>query len=267
MNWRIGQAKNSTVVYRDMRTKYMRSRFCSAALFSFRARYAITAGKRTPIKIEKVCAMSERTAMANLKKPRRPPPFFEAPRGASKKGGGLLGFFKFAMAVRSLIAQTFSIFIGVLFPAVMAYRALKENNAAEQKRLLMYFVLMSLYTTVEFFAWPILQFMPFYYEFKCVIIIFLLHPDLDYASKLYAKLEKTGGKHIDKGLEASGKVYADVEKKAKEGLEVVQKEADKMAAMDGDKPQAKAAKMFKEAQKKATEAAKKAQEQADQALK
>jgi len=123
----------------------------------------------------------------------------------------IVSFIKWAMFIKSLIAQGLTILVGCIYPSYGCFKAIKSNDKEEQVRWLTYWIVYGVYSLVEFLAWPIFRYVPFYFEIKLALLIVLLHPRTDGAARIYRKFLKpsldAAEKQIDDGLvQADSKV-------------------------------------------------------------
>nr|XP_046911888.1 receptor expression-enhancing protein 1-like isoform X1 [Dermatophagoides farinae] len=79
--------------------------------------------------------------------------------------------------------------VGGLYPAYLAYKALKRRDGPEITRLVMYFIVFQIFCSVEFYLDLFLAFwLPFYYESKLIFIYWLISPYGNGAQILYENL-------------------------------------------------------------------------------
>jgi len=67
----------------------------------------------------------------------------------------------------------------------LIYKALKANDKEKQVDLLTASIVFNMIYFFEFLTWWILRFIPFYYELKILMVIWLLHPKTRGASLIY----------------------------------------------------------------------------------
>jgi len=75
--------------------------------------------------------------------------------------------------------------VGVLYPSIESYKALKTENKDDDSQWLSYWIIFSLFTLVEFFLDIVLAWIPLYYEAKLIAILYLALPQTRGALKLF----------------------------------------------------------------------------------
>ncbi|XP_075063236.1 receptor expression-enhancing protein 4 [Mixophyes fleayi] len=86
-----------------------------------------------------------------------------------------------------IISRMVVLVFGLLYPAYSSYKAVKTKNVREYVRWMMYWIVFSLFMSVEMFTDIFLSWFPFYYEIKMAFVIWLLSPYTRGASLLYRK--------------------------------------------------------------------------------
>ncbi|XP_063304548.1 receptor expression-enhancing protein 4 [Pelobates fuscus] len=86
-----------------------------------------------------------------------------------------------------IISRAVVLVFGLLYPAYSSYKAVKTKNVREYVRWMMYWIVFSLFMTVETFTDIFVSWFPFYYEIKMAFVIWLLSPYTRGASLLYRK--------------------------------------------------------------------------------
>ncbi|VDD88554.1 unnamed protein product [Enterobius vermicularis] len=77
---------------------------------------------------------------------------------------------------------------GTLYPAYRSYKAVRSRDVREYVKWMMYWIVFALFCVIETFADIFISFwLPFYYEFKIVFVLWLLSPWTKGASILYRK--------------------------------------------------------------------------------
>ncbi|KAH8878230.1 Receptor expression-enhancing protein 4 [Schistosoma japonicum] len=77
---------------------------------------------------------------------------------------------------------------GVMHPSYRTYKAIKRKDYQEVVTLGMYWVVFSMYITVEIVTDILLQWLPFYYEAKTLFVIWLVTPATSGYSFIYRKV-------------------------------------------------------------------------------
>eukprot|EP00802_Teleaulax_amphioxeia_P020838 Tamp_21140.p2 GENE.Tamp_21140~~Tamp_21140.p2 ORF type:complete len:158 (+),score=40.60 Tamp_21140:363-836(+) len=75
--------------------------------------------------------------------------------------------------------------VGVLYPSIESYKALKTENKDDDSQWLSYWIIFSLFTLVEFFLDIVLAWIPLYYEAKLIGLLYLALPQTRGALKLF----------------------------------------------------------------------------------
>ncbi|XP_019132689.1 receptor expression-enhancing protein 1 isoform X2 [Larimichthys crocea] len=83
--------------------------------------------------------------------------------------------------------KTVLLVFGTLYPAYSSYKAVKSKDVKEYVKWMMYWIIFALFTTVEVFTDMFLCWLPFYYELKIAIVVWLLSPYTKGSSVLYRK--------------------------------------------------------------------------------
>lgn len=97
--------------------------------------------------------------------------------------GGLLAVLIFFNVWGNLITNL----IGFLYPAYASFKAIESPNKEDDVQWLTYWVVFALLNVLEFFTEILLFWVPFYYSFKTVMILYLLLPQFHGAAVLYSK--------------------------------------------------------------------------------
>ncbi|KAF8562013.1 hypothetical protein P879_08836 [Paragonimus westermani] len=88
----------------------------------------------------------------------------------------------------ALIGRTIIIIFGVLHPSYKTYKALRRKDYQEVVVLGMYWVVFSMFTTLELFTDIFFQWFPFYHELKILFVIWLVAPTTAGYSLIYRRL-------------------------------------------------------------------------------
>lgn len=86
-----------------------------------------------------------------------------------------------------IISRLVVLVFGTLYPAYSSYKAVKSKDVKEYVKWMMYWIIFALFTTVEAFTDLFLCWLPFYYELKIAIVVWLLSPYTKGSSVLYRK--------------------------------------------------------------------------------
>ena len=74
----------------------------------------------------------------------------------------------------------------LLFPLFASYKALKANDIGQLTPWLMYWCVLAILLFVEGWTWFILQWIPFYSEAKAVFVLWMVLPQTQVYSLVYA---------------------------------------------------------------------------------
>ncbi|CAH8518828.1 unnamed protein product [Heterobilharzia americana] len=88
----------------------------------------------------------------------------------------------------AFVARLIITVFGVMHPSYRTYKAIKRKDYQEVVTLGMYWVVFSMYITVELLSDMLLQWLPFYYEAKTLFIIWLVTPATSGYSFIYRKV-------------------------------------------------------------------------------
>jgi receptor expression-enhancing protein 5/6 len=97
--------------------------------------------------------------------------------------GGVLAILIFFNVWGNLITNL----IGFVYPAYASFKAIESPNKEDDVQWLTYWVVFGLLNVIEFFTDILLFWVPFYYSFKTVVILYLLLPQFQGAGVLYQK--------------------------------------------------------------------------------
>ncbi|XP_011404129.1 PREDICTED: receptor expression-enhancing protein 2-like [Amphimedon queenslandica] len=92
------------------------------------------------------------------------------------------------MVLTSLFSRLVIVIVGVLYPAYCSFKAVKYKDHREYTTWMMYWIVFAIFLTAETFSDVFLSWLPFYYEIKIVIVIWLALPYTQGAKTLYRRL-------------------------------------------------------------------------------
>ena len=75
--------------------------------------------------------------------------------------------------------------IGIIYPAFWSIRAIESKESDDDKQWLTYWVVFSLFSILDLFSGFILKFIPFYFFFKILFLIWLFLPNFRGATRVY----------------------------------------------------------------------------------
>uniref|UniRef100_A0A7S0YTQ7 Receptor expression-enhancing protein n=1 Tax=Hemiselmis tepida TaxID=464990 RepID=A0A7S0YTQ7_9CRYP len=83
--------------------------------------------------------------------------------------------------------------VGVIYPALMSYKAIKSTakDTEDHTQWLTYWVIFSLFSTVEFLLDVIIVWIPIYYELKLCFVLWMALPQTNGALWIWIQSEKT----------------------------------------------------------------------------
>jgi len=87
-----------------------------------------------------------------------------------------------------LLYGSVKLFIGTLYPAYESFKAVKDRNVKEYVKWMTYWIVYSLVCLVEEFTDVFVSWLPFYYELKICLLLWLISPTTRGASVLYRGL-------------------------------------------------------------------------------
>eukprot|EP00884_Botryococcus_braunii_P018980 jgi/Botrbrau1/5766/Bobra.0134s0034.1 len=129
------------------------------------------------------------------------------------------------------LARFLVLVAGFVWPAYQSFKSLSQKNAEETRSWCIYWVVLAIFTFLERVALDRLLFwVPFYYEVKVALVVYLWHPKTAGAVYLYSHLlEPFLSKHeaiIDKTLKDGQTHVVDfVQKHSKTVVSLVQSKA------------------------------------------
>nr|CAH8849552.1 unnamed protein product [Trichobilharzia regenti] len=88
----------------------------------------------------------------------------------------------------AFVARLIITVLGVMHPSYRTYKAIKRKDYQEVVTLGMYWVVFSMYITVELVTDILFQWLPFYYEAKTLFVIWLVTPATSGYSFIYRKI-------------------------------------------------------------------------------
>merc|ERR1711934_345224 len=84
-------------------------------------------------------------------------------------------------------AQLLCNFIGFLYPAYRSIKALETSSKSDDTQWLMYWVVFSLFSVVEFFSDTVVGWVPFYWLIKCAFLLWCMSP-MEGSSVIYTRV-------------------------------------------------------------------------------
>ena len=77
--------------------------------------------------------------------------------------------------------------VGIVYPAIWSIRAIESKGSDDDKQWLTYWVVFAIFTFVDLFSGFILKFIPFYFFFKLIFLVWCFMPNTQGARFMYDK--------------------------------------------------------------------------------
>lgn len=81
--------------------------------------------------------------------------------------------------ISSVIYKIVLLVFGILSPAYTSFKTVKSKKHSDYERLLLYWTVLGFLLAIEIVTDPVLGWLPAYYEFKFIFLIWLLNPSTD----------------------------------------------------------------------------------------
>lgn len=78
--------------------------------------------------------------------------------------------------------------VGIFYPSIWSIRAIESKGSADDKQWLTYWVVFACFTFVDLFSGFVLQFIPFYFFFKLIFLVWCFMPNTRGATLIYDKI-------------------------------------------------------------------------------
>lgn len=88
----------------------------------------------------------------------------------------------------SLLSRLIIISTGLLYPAYSSFKTIRSANVKHYVRWMMYWTVFAMFTAVEYVADVFISWLPFYYEIKVIMVIWLMSSYTKGASIIYRKV-------------------------------------------------------------------------------
>lgn len=88
----------------------------------------------------------------------------------------------------SLLSRLIVISVGLLYPAYSSFKTIRSANVKHYVRWMMYWTVFALFTAVEYVADVFISWLPFYYEIKVILVVWLMSSYTKGASIIYRKV-------------------------------------------------------------------------------
>lgn len=75
--------------------------------------------------------------------------------------------------------------VGIIYPAYWSIKAIESQETDDDKQWLTYWVVFSLFSIIDLFSGFVLKFIPFYFFFKLIFLIWLFMPNFRGATYVY----------------------------------------------------------------------------------
>jgi len=93
-----------------------------------------------------------------------------------------------ASVVIGYLDQYITCLVGIIFPTICSIRALESKESDDDKQWLTYWVVYGIFSFIDLFSGFILKYIPFYFIFKILFLIWLFLPSFKGASLVYEKV-------------------------------------------------------------------------------
>lgn len=87
-----------------------------------------------------------------------------------------------------MLARPLCHFFGYFYPAYQSYKAVKANDPALHTQWLTFWIVSTYFSFVESFGDTLLSWLPFYYEAKVAVLVWLVAPYFKGATKIYERV-------------------------------------------------------------------------------
>ena len=112
--------------------------------------------------------------------------------------------------------------IGILYPAIWSIRAIESKGSEDDKQWLTYWVVFAIFTFIDMFSGFVLKFIPFYFFFKLIFLVWCFMPNTRGATFIYDKfIIKLFQKYESKINEFGEVIYGKVTEIQKEGQDII----------------------------------------------
>ncbi|ESO10453.1 hypothetical protein HELRODRAFT_194924 [Helobdella robusta] len=91
------------------------------------------------------------------------------------------------MMPSSVVARIFELLVGFVYPSYQSYKAIQQRDSLKYTQWLIYWIVFSLFLSVEKFSDPFVLWIPFYYETKILTLLWLVSPATKGSSVFYAR--------------------------------------------------------------------------------
>ena len=120
-------------------------------------------------------------------------------------------------------------FVGIVYPAIWSIRAIESTGTDDDKQWLTYWVVFAIFTFIDMFSGFVLKFIPFYFFFKLIFLVWCFMPNTRGATFIYDKcIIKIFQKYEGKINEFGEVIYGGVTKIQREGQDILVKNKEKI---------------------------------------
>lgn len=92
------------------------------------------------------------------------------------------------MTPSSVVTKIFVLMFGLAYPSYCSYKAIHEQDPRKYAQWLIYWIVFSLFLSLERFFDHFVVWIPFYYEIKIIVILWLVSPATKGSTLFYSKL-------------------------------------------------------------------------------
>lgn len=75
----------------------------------------------------------------------------------------------------NFIGMIFSVCVGILYPIIKSYNAIKTQSGQEMTNIITYWIFFAVYAFIESIFYVVLQGIPFYYTLKTILFTWAIH--------------------------------------------------------------------------------------------
>lgn len=133
--------------------------------------------------------------------------------------------------------------VGIVYPAIWSIRAIESTGTDDDKQWLTYWVVFAIFTFIDMFSGFVLKFIPFYFFFKLIFLVWCFMPNTRGATFIYDKFIIKLFQKYEKKINELGEVISG-------GVTIIQKEGQDILVKNKEIIIAKGIEVVQEAHKK-----------------
>ncbi|KAJ3243341.1 ER membrane protein DP1/Yop1 [Chytriomyces hyalinus] len=92
------------------------------------------------------------------------------------------------LTIFNIFGALITTLLGFLWPAYQSYKAIEDSDKENDTQWLTYWTVFGFFNVIEVFTDVLLYWIPFYYAFKSVIILYLILPQFQGAKVVYVSI-------------------------------------------------------------------------------